>query len=117
MAYDAEATHNLTSSTTTPTSNSLTTGGTDAPIIGFWVSWGGARELSNNSGTVWWEDEAAAADGYGFAYRTTDAAGSYSISLTGASAEQWSVIAKSFTFTGGGGGGSALLRMMMAHCG
>lgn len=105
MAYDAEATIALTASGTTHASNSLTTSATDALILGGWVAWGSDRELSDGTGTIMWEEGGAAVDGAAFAYRFTDAPGSYSISLTSGAADQFTVNAKSFSFTGGGGGG------------
>lgn len=102
-AYDAEASLALTANGTTYTSNSLTTGGIDALVLGGFIAWTDSTELSDGTGTIMWETGAAAVDDAAFAYRLTDAAGSYSISLTGSTSQQFTVNAKSFTFTASGG--------------
>lgn len=103
MSYDAEATIKTTSDGTSHVSNSLTTGGADALVVGGFVYWSNPREINDGTnGIVMWESGSGGIDNGAFAYRTTDAAGSYTIDVVTTDATELIASAKSFTFTTGG---------------
>lgn len=103
MAYDAEASIRLTPNGATHTSNSLTTGGADALFVLGVVSWASDQEYGNDTATIVWESGSAALDSAAIAYRLTDAAGSYTGSVTTGGNTELALTAKSFTFTVSGG--------------
>lgn len=97
VAYDAEAAHALV---TGPTwlSNSLTTTAVNALVLGNFVAFDNMRALANSTGTMMWQAGSGTdADDMAFAYRLTDAPGSYSIQLVqagGPDTDRYSIIAK-----------------------
>jgi hypothetical protein len=108
LSFDAESAHAMSNGTTLA-SGSVSTSAADGLLIGQWVAFDDPETLSNGTGTVMWQQNAGGVDDAASAYRIVGAAGSYTIDITSANdsagTDNYSTIAKAFTFTTGGGGG------------
>lgn len=109
MAFDAEAALRLHGTT----SNSLTTTVAGALIIGGYIAWDTPGEISDGAtGIAGWEEYAFGIDNAAIAYRVAGSAGSYSIdlSVTGAFAGDYAIVAKAFKFSTGGASPAIVLQ-------
>lgn len=117
IAYDAEAAHALDAGPVY-TSGSLTTTAADDLIIGNFVAYDVPSAITDDTGTILWQQGAgSAADDMVTAYRNTNAAGAYTIQLdiTSGDTDRYSIVAKAFKAVAGASASSFLPPISQRH--